>query len=34
VSFVSEFNSLPLDALVKKSVATGSVAAREMLGKS
>jgi 2-iminoacetate synthase len=34
VSFVSEFNSLPLDALVKKSVATGSVAAREAVGKS
>jgi 2-iminoacetate synthase len=34
VSFVAEFNSLPLDALVKKSVATGSVAAHETLGKS
>ena len=33
MSFVSEFNSLPLDALVKKSIATGSVAARETLGK-
>jgi len=33
VSFVSEFNSLPLDALVKKSAGTGSVAAREALGK-
>ncbi len=33
MSFVSEFNSLPLDALVKKSIATGSVAAREALGK-
>jgi 2-iminoacetate synthase len=34
VSFVSEFNSLPLDALVKKSLATGSAAAREAAGKS
>ncbi len=34
MSFVSEFNSLPLEALVKKSVATSSVAARETLGKS
>jgi 2-iminoacetate synthase len=34
VSFVAEFNSLPLDALVKKSVATSSIAARETLGKS
>ena len=33
MSFVSEFNSLPLDALVKKSNATGSAVAREMLGK-
>jgi 2-iminoacetate synthase len=29
VSFVAEFNSLPLDALVKKSLATSSAAARE-----
>jgi len=28
VSFVAEFNSLPLDALVKKSLATGAAAAR------
>jgi len=34
VSFVAEFNSLPLAALVKKSVATSFVAARETLGKS
>ena len=34
MSFVAEFNSLPLDALVKKSIATSSDAAREALGKS
>jgi len=34
VSFVAEFNSLPLEALVKKSLATGSAAAREAAGKS
>jgi 2-iminoacetate synthase len=34
VSFVAEFNSLPLDALVKKSLANSSVAARETLGKN
>ncbi len=34
MSFVAEFNSLPLDALVKKSHATNPVAAREVLGKS
>jgi 2-iminoacetate synthase len=34
VSFVSEFNSLPLGALVKKSTATGTAAAREAIGKS
>jgi 2-iminoacetate synthase len=34
VSFVAEFNSLPLDALVKKSLATGSAAAREAAGKN
>ena len=34
MSFVAEFNSLPLDALVKRSVATSSVTARETLGKS
>jgi 2-iminoacetate synthase len=34
VSFVAEFNSLPLDALVKKSLATNPVAAREVLGKT
>jgi 2-iminoacetate synthase len=34
VSFVSEFNSLPLDALVKKSLATSRTAALEAVGKS
>ncbi len=34
MSFVAEFNSLPLDALVKKSLATNPVAAREVLGKT
>lgn len=34
MSFVAEFNSLPLDALVKKSLATGSAAAREAAGKT
>jgi 2-iminoacetate synthase len=34
VSFVAEFDSLPLDALVKKSHATSSPAAHETLGKS
>ena len=34
MSFVAEFNSLPLAALVKQSVATGSTAARDTLGKS
>jgi 2-iminoacetate synthase len=34
VSFVSEFNSLPLAALVKKSIASSSVVARETLGKA
>jgi 2-iminoacetate synthase len=34
VSFVAEFNSLPLDALVKKSAATSSLAAREVLAKN
>ena len=34
MSFVAEFNSLPLDALVKKSLATNSIAARETLGKN
>jgi 2-iminoacetate synthase len=33
VSFVSEFNALPLGALVRKSLATGSAAAREAAGK-
>jgi 2-iminoacetate synthase len=33
VSFVAEFNSLPLDALVRKSLATSSAAAREAAGK-
>lgn len=34
MSFVSEFNSLPLAALVKKSIASSSVVARETLGKA
>ncbi len=34
MSFVSEFNSLPLDALVKKSLATSPAAAREAAGKA
>jgi len=34
VSFVTEFNSLPLNALVKKSLATSSAAAREAAGKA
>jgi 2-iminoacetate synthase len=34
VSFVAEFNSLPLNALVKKSLATSADAAREAAGKS
>jgi 2-iminoacetate synthase len=34
VSFVAEFNSLPLDALVKKSLNTGAAAAREAAGKN
>ncbi len=34
MSFVAEFNSLPLATLVKQSVATSSTAARETLGKS
>ena len=34
MSFVAEFNSLPLDALVKKSLATGTAAAREAAGKN
>ena len=34
MSFVAEFNSLPLDALVKKSLATGTTAAREAAGKN
>ena len=34
MSFVSEFNSLLLDALVKKSIATSSATAREAVGKS
>jgi 2-iminoacetate synthase len=33
VSFVTEFNALPLDALVKRSLATGVEAARESLAK-
>jgi 2-iminoacetate synthase len=34
VSFVAEFNSLPLDTLVKKSLGTGAAAAREAAGKN
>ncbi len=34
MSFVTEFNSLPLDALVKKSLATSTAAAQEAAGKS
>ena len=34
MSFVTEFNSLPLDALVKKSLATSTAAAREAAGKA
>ena len=34
MSFVTEFNSLPLNALVKKSLATSSAAAREAAGKA
>jgi 2-iminoacetate synthase len=34
VSFVSEFNSLPLEALVKKSLATSPAAAREAAAKN
>ena len=34
MSFVAEFNSLPLDALVKKSLAASPAAAREAAGKS
>jgi 2-iminoacetate synthase len=34
VSFVSEFNSLPLESLVKKSLATDTAAAREAAGKN
>ena len=34
MSFVAEFNSLPLAALVKKSAATSSLAAREVLTKN
>jgi 2-iminoacetate synthase len=34
VSFVAEFNSLPLDALVKKSLATSSAAVHEAAGKN
>lgn len=33
MSFVSEFNSLPLDALVKRSLSTSLGAAKESLGK-
>jgi 2-iminoacetate synthase len=33
VSFVAEFNSLPLEALVKKSLATGAAAARAAVAK-
>ena len=33
MSFVAEFNSLPLEALVKKSLSTSAAAAREAVGK-
>jgi len=33
VSFVAEFNSLPLEALLSKSIATSPLVARETLGK-
>ena len=33
MSFVTEFNSLPLEALVRKSIATSPLIARETLGK-
>ncbi len=34
VSFVAEFNSLPLASLVKRSLAAGTAAARESMGRS
>ncbi len=34
MSFVTEFNSLPLESLVKRSLAAGTTAARESLAKS
>jgi 2-iminoacetate synthase len=34
VSFVSEFNSLPLDSLAKRSQISGTATAREVIGKS
>jgi 2-iminoacetate synthase len=34
VSFVAEFNSLPLESLVRRSLATNTAAARECLAKS
>ncbi|HXT13511.1 MAG TPA: 2-iminoacetate synthase ThiH [Candidatus Angelobacter sp.] len=34
MSFVSEFNSLPLEALAKRSLATGTAAVREAMGKA
>ncbi len=34
MSFVAEFNSLPLESLVKKSLATSTAAAREAVGKN
>lgn len=34
MSFVAEFNSLPLDALVKKSLSISSATAREVAGKN
>ena len=34
MSFVAEFNSLPLEALVKKSLGTTTAAAREAAGKN
>ena len=34
MSFVAQFNTLPLDALVKRSVAAGTDAVRESLGRA
>src|SRR6267142_4474225 len=34
MSFVAQFNTLPLDALVKRSMAAGAEAVRESLGRT